>query len=259
MTHDKLNIVACGVAIAVGVLAAALNPLPSPQVFTSIPITWTGVPAVRPVGDLPPVVRDIESHLLAGNPYRDPDDLVGWVHEGTHGINSVLRDTYRCPAFYVLQDRAALIQEPGTTLSTVAGYIPPSLQGGVYNLYFYQQEPYWQDKPLCRLFDELSAYANGANARMALGIADRGETVRYALELAVYSMCVPQAAQSTDPQMREFLKYQTGRVMKIIISSGSPRDWEYIKKLRSAPDAENLRRFIRRYFGTAWAREELGL
>ena len=220
---------------------------------------FTVAPPIRNVGDLPPIIADVESHLPAGHVYDDPDQVTT-VHECTHVINSLLRNRYNCPAFYVLRNRAVLMQEPATTLSwsTVADQVPVSLRGEVYGLYLKQMQNYWESNPTY-VFDEWSAYTNGANARMALGIKDRGETVRYAVEFIVYSMCVPRAAKSTDPQMRAFIMWQTERVLKIVVSSGSARDWEYLKKLQADTDAESLRRYIRSYCGAVWARKELGL
>ena len=57
----------------------------------------------------PEILADVESHLPAGHPYDDPDQITT-VHECTHGINSLLRNQYGCPAFYVLKDRAVLIR-----------------------------------------------------------------------------------------------------------------------------------------------------
>ncbi len=249
-----------GIALLLGVLVCSLcsQPMPKHYRVSGSAITWMQALPIRNVSG-PPIIADVESHLPAGHVYDDPDQVTT-VHECTHGINSLLRNRYGCPAFYVLRNRAVLMAEPATTLSwsTVADQVPVSLRGEVYGLYLKQMQNYWESNPTY-VFDEWSAYTNGANARMALGIQDRGETVRYALEFSVYSMCVPRAAKSTDPQMRAFIMWQSERVLKIVTSSGSSRDWEYLKKLRSAPDAESLRRYIRSYCGSAWARRVLGL
>jgi hypothetical protein len=146
-------------------------------------LIWTPAPPIRDVGNLGPIVTDVESHLYAGHPYRDADRIT-WVHEGSHGVSSLLRNKWGCPAFYVLQNRAVLMPEPRTTLSAVAGRVPQSLRGEVYNLYLIQMQQWWNNQPSF-VFDEWVAYTNGAEARRRLGIPDREETLRYASEFIV--------------------------------------------------------------------------
>ncbi len=211
---------------------------------------------IRTVENLPPIITDIESHLPKGHPYQD-SDYITYVHEGTHGINSRLRGQYNKPAFYILNNRAVIMDEPMITLvySTVAAQVPKSLRGDVYNLYLRQMRRWWNNQPTY-VFDEWVAYTNGAQARQELGITSRKETVRYMLEFVVYSACVPMAANSDDPVMLEFYRWQVSRCMKIYQQSGleSP----YLNKLRTAADAENLRIFIRDYCGERWTKKVLG-
>lgn len=201
---------------------------------------FTPAPPLRKV-NLEPVVSDIESHLPANHPYWDADRIT-WVHEGTHGINSWLRTHHGCPSFYLLRNRAILMQEPATTLSAVAARVPVSMRGEIYNLYLVQMQADWNEQP-SYVFDEFSAYLNGAEARSALGISDRQETVRYAREFVGYSICVPWVANNNDPQMKAFLKYQIERARKY----GS----------LSLLDAR-LRNFARSYFGPQWMKQNLG-
>ena len=212
---------------------------------------WLAYRPIRQVSGLPAILADVESHLPAGHPYDDPDRITT-VHECTHGINSLLRNRYGCPAFYVLNDRAILLHEPKTTLSAAANLVPLSLRGEVYDLYLVNAQSDWNDQP-SYVFDEWTAYTNGANARQQLGIQDRQETVRYALEFCVYATCVARAANSSDPQTRAFIMWQIERVMKL--SSGS----EYLEHLRQEPDAAPLRGFVCDYFGVHWSREILGI
>jgi len=205
-------------------------------------LIFTPAPAIRQAADLGPVVTDVESHLNSGHPYRDADRIT-WVHEGTHGVNSYLRNRHGCPAFYCLNNLAVLMPEPATTLAQVAGRVPVSLRGEVYNLYLVQMQSYWNDQP-SYVFDEWIAYTNGAEARQRLGIADRGETLRYASEFIAYAACVAWASGSTDPQMKAFFKWQTARVIKL----GG----------RIQMDDAGLRVFIRNYCGPRWTKETLG-
>jgi hypothetical protein len=210
-------------------------------------IIFIAVPPLRPV-DVGPVVSDIESHLPAGHPYYDSDRIT-WVHEGTHGINSRLRNLYGCPAFYVLKNRAVLLNEPDTTLAKVARRVPKSLRGSVYSLYLIQMQGYWNQQP-SYVFDEWVAYTNGAEARRQLGITSRGETVDYALEFCIYAACVPWAANSDDPKLKAFYKWQVERVLRF-----NPHG---LDKLKTAQDAESLRQFLRSYCGSTWTKKNLG-
>jgi len=210
---------------------------------------WLAYRPIRQVSGLPAILADVESHLPAGHPYDDPDRITT-VHECTHGINSLLRNRYGRPAFYVLNNRAALLDEPAATLAAVAAQVPPSLQGEVYELYLVEPQDGWNDRP-SYVFDEWTAYTNGADARQQLGIQDRQETLRYALEFCVYATCVPRAANSTDPQMRGFLRWQIERVTKLGRS-------DYLDRLRSNADASGLRQYMRDYFGEQWTAATLG-
>ena len=211
---------------------------------------WTEYRPIRSVGS--GVLGDIESHLPAGHGYGDPDRITN-VHEGTHGINSLLRQKYNQPSFYCLNDRVVLLDEPLTTLnySKVADMVPVSLRGDVYELYLKQMQRWWEEQPTY-VFDEFVAYTNGSVARKQLGIQDRSETVLYSTEFIVYATTVPLAAKSTDAKMRDFLKWNIERVVSM---SGVNA---YLTKLQTEQDAESLRVYMRRYYGKVWTKKVLG-
>ncbi len=215
-------------------------------------ITSIIYPPLRTVKDYGPVVTDIESHLPARHPYREKDKI-GWVHEGTHGINSQLRNTYHRPGFYVLKNRAVLLTEPNITLRDVARAVPKSLRGRCYNTYFVQARRSWNQQPTY-VFDEWVAYINGSEARHQLGISKQRATVSYMMELCVYSLCVAKA--SNDQRLKPFIKQQMKRTLDIYAKSGVPS--RLLATLRRASDAKSLRDFCRRYFGKQWTRTTLG-
>jgi len=225
--------------------------------LSALPVT--NYASIRDVGDIGrrygQVVADIESHLPTNHPYRD-NDRITWVHEGTHGINSILRNTFGRPGFYVLENKAILLNtEPQTTIGEVARMVPVSLRGDVYRLYMVDMRRYWEHQP-SYIFDEFVAYTNGADARNQLRIHDRAETVKYMLEFCVYSACVPRSVKEGDEQLRLFLMFQAERAIKISNDSGIKS--EYLIKLCNEPDANELRIFMRKYFGKRWAKETLG-
>ncbi len=222
--------------------------------FSALP-TFTNYPSIRNVGNLGPVISDTESHL----PKRlscIEDDVVGTVHYGTHFIHSELREKFRKPCFYVLENRVIVLQEnPRGTLSEVSKMVPISLRGEVYQLYLIDSQRWWNNEPEY-IWDEFCAYTNGAEARRQLCIRNRQETVRYMVESIVYSTAVVRVAKSKDKQTRAFLMWQIKRAMKIYNASGIRST--YLDRLRRSADATELRIYMRDYFGLEFTRKVLG-
>ncbi len=118
---------------------------------------------------------DIESRLPKRHPYKS-NNYINWAHEGTHGVNSVLRNRYpgRINASYMLGGIAMIQTEPQITLKQLSKEIPTSFIGTGYNLYIvYPQIDHWinyngkctlaknwNNQPLY-IADEFSAYCNG--------------------------------------------------------------------------------------------------
>lgn len=236
------------------VLAAGCTPAPRPVAPRPPAPAWTAWPPQRDASGLPAVVSDIESHLWDGNPYRDRDRIT-WVHEGTHGINSQLRETYHMAGFYVLENRAVLLREPATTLATVAALVPPRLRGSVYDTYLMEAQASWNNQP-SYIFDEWVAYTNGLEARCRLGIKDREETGRFAAEFIPYAICVPRAANSKDPQLKAFLRWQIERVLTLYREGGI--ESSTFDDMRNRTDASPFRTFTQGYFGPAWTKRVFG-
>ncbi len=233
----------------------ASPPAPAPTPIVTVEPAWTHYAPVRSVRDLGPVLTDVESHLPQGHPYANPGDIVNWVHEGTHGVNSDLRQAYHRAGFYVLNDKAVLIDNPALTLTAVAREIPASLRGFCYNLYFVQQLRDWNDTPTYP-FDEWAAYTNGAESRLRRNIPDRNDTVQFCLEFIPYSICVAKAAHDAglpeDPQMKAFIRWQAERCI------GLGNEIKQPLPNMMAADAESFRDFCHLYFGARWTAQYLG-
>lgn len=148
---------------------------------------WIDCPPLRNSG-IPGHLGDIENRMPPGHIYRDSDKIT-WGHETTHGINARLRNQYARPrgnAFYVLGNRAALIQEPPTTLTRVADAVPGYMRGRIYDLYLVNSRQWWDGEPLY-MVDEWVAYCNGSAVGMQLGQYDRAvDSLQNAFELAGY-------------------------------------------------------------------------
>jgi hypothetical protein len=226
-------------------------------------------------------LTDIIRHLPLsyGDTYADAD-LVTYGHETTHGINSHLRNYRnttgrRANGFYVMNDRGVIVVEPNIRKSAVAAYVPASLRGSRFALYV-QGSSDWDDRPLY-LFDEWIAYTNGSE--VGVGLARAGlwrygwrDAVAGTLEFVVYAMAVGMAVEAGDPayfrsdtQFRALIQWNTRRAMALYREgAASPHfRWDtqdnYWRALKTSPDAEALRTFVRRTFGRAWAAEVLGL
>lgn len=240
-------------------------PEPEPPAPTPLPEFIHCAP-IQSVNNLGKVLSDIESHMPAGHIYRDSDKIT-WGHETTHGIHSRVRNKHqrhdrgRINAFYVLEDRAVIIQEPKTTISEAARLVPRSLRGGVFDLYMVRQRRDWNDTPLY-VFDEWVAYGNGAAVRADLNIQSRDETVLYMLEFNNYAIAVAMAARTNDQQFKRFLMWNLERSMHIYQTNrnigDNSRSSSYLEKTRTAQDAEELRQFARSYFGEKWTKRVLG-
>lgn len=145
-------------------------------------------------------VQDVECHLNAGHPYAS-SDLGHFSHEGTHGINSLIRNQHPgCNGFYTLSDRCMVLVEPKITLGMVSDAVPADQRGGIYSLYMQQMRGHWDDHPLYVL-DELTAYLNGCHGYLQQH--GRGLDFEYskkcAWEMLGYARVLVEVVKKRDP------------------------------------------------------------
>jgi hypothetical protein len=241
---------------------------------------WIEEKPLRKVEGLGKVLSDINSHMPKGHIYTDADRIT-WGHETTHGIHSRLRNKYskrstlvrdeqnkiswlsidRIGCFYVLENRAVILEEPPITITSARPYVPAALRGTIWH---YMNTSSWDNYPLY-IFDEWVAYGNGAAVRHDLKIKDRAETVTYSLEMNVYAMAILHAAseteKATDPKVRNFFMWNTERTMELYRKNGPTQAQNnYLQKLRTddTKTGENLRNFARNYCGKKWTQKTLG-
>lgn len=228
-----------------------------------------------------PVLTDIVRHLPLsyGNTYYDPDRITHG-HETSHGIHAHLRNYHNntgqpANAFYVLEDRWALVIEPGIWKHDVAPYVPFSLRGFRYDLYITGQTA-WDDTPLY-VWDEWVAYANGGAVGVNLvnlGMWNQGwrDGVAGIVEFTVFAIALAMAVEVLDPvyfqnnlQFREFLAWHARRAMEIFREGAAMSQFawneqdNYYNGIRNNADAADIRDFVRRVFGDQWAFEVLEL
>ena len=149
----------------------------------------------------PGTLGDIGSRGQNPSLYAESDPVTS-AHELTHGLNSDMRQSYPgCNCFYVLHGYAAVLAEPGVSLNDVALAIPHEHRGRGYKDYLIdsQKDRGWvvfmgermrcvgHTEPLY-VFDELSAYLNGARVAVELNLSSRfRESFSSALEFAWYA------------------------------------------------------------------------
>ena len=227
------------------------------------------------------VLTDIVQHLPTtyGDTYADPD-FVTYGHETTHGIHAHLRNNFDATgratnAFYVLEGRAVFVVEPAIRKSEVAFFVPESLRGPRYELYVVGAGER-EDSPLY-IWDEWVAYTNGGAVgvdRVHAGLWTEGwrDAVAGPLELTVYAIAVAMAVEELDPvyfreyrQFREFLAFHARRAMDIYREGAAMETFAaeeqetYLRALWESEDAEAMRAFVTRHFGSAWSREVLAI
>ncbi len=174
---------------------------------------------VSPIREVtgPGIVNDVQSHLPKGHGYNC-NNPISTVHECTHGINARLTNLYKKPCFYVLNNKAFIV-ESEMTLKQVADAIPKRFRGENYNFYLVQLQKYWnselgiwEDREGTLVLDELSAYLNALEAREELGVTNRKEISGYVSEFIVYSSYVKGS--------KNYLDYQIKRAVKLGVKKG---------------------------------------
>ncbi len=202
--------------------------------FVDVPVIQSNVSA-----SLGAVLGDIESRMPKGHQYS-AQDKVTWAHETTHGINNSVRNanrksSSRINAFYVLDGKALILDEPPVKISDIANNIPVVLRGdNTYNLYVIKQQKDWNDIPLY-LFDEASAYTNGALTRTDLKISGFNSETQFMWELLVYSSYV--AIKAGLPKINACLYYFLNRASITTYSSSNIQNVnDYLAKVKSTND-----------------------
>jgi hypothetical protein len=210
--------------------------------------------------------------------------------------NSIQQTRERFNGLYVLQDRAVVLREPGITIQDVAKIVPEALRGPSYKLYLIDQTHSWGDRPLY-LMDEWVAYTNGSEAGKELNLYGWYFELLQAHNFNVYCMCMAMCVQRdvsdyNDTEMRKFMMWNIERVFRLsnpsdrdkvvmpenvgpvrvlsehficphpVLEAGSDMDLkvvdEYVRKVRTVPEAEKLRNFAREYFGEEWCKRVYG-
>lgn len=244
------------------------TPLPEPEPSIVIP-TLREAPVYTKRINENSIYADVINHC------RRPD--LGYTrdtnaHESTHGIQADLRNQFnirssiRYNAFYVLNGKYVLLEEPGIRKRDIASYIPKSLRENRYNTYIVGQSV-WDDTPLY-IMDEWSAYINGG----AVSVEDakngknksRYDGVKGALEFSIYSVALCMAVKDKDPdywnnsELKNFTYMQLKRSYDVFNEGitmpqfqGYRQD-QYLNNLKNSQDAKPIRDFLKKEFMGVW-------
>ncbi len=222
-----------------------------------------------------PALKDIMNHE-APDDSNSYDDLITLGHETTHGINSHVRNHMNntgknnVNGYYLMDNRAALIEEPNMRKSQVAPFVPKSMRNSRYDLYIAGQSG-WDDMPTY-IMDEWVAYINGSAAGVDLvknGLWHAGwrDGVKGTIDFTVFSVALGMAIERHDPayfkantQFREFLAYNLKRGMKVFFEGRKMVDFadreqdEYYRTFREGTEASAMRDFLNRTYGETWVK-----
>lgn len=189
-------------------------------------------------------------------------------HETTHMIQANMRNRHggRVNAVYLLNGKGVILKEPGIAKRLAQKFIPHSLRASRYDLYVAGQTE-WDDRPLY-LVDEWNAYIHDcmigsddkANGR------DDGEKTDAAvgcLEMGIYTVGMAMAVERYDreywegePEFKTFMRYQWRRANGAFGKGAPLFPWDtqdrILNNLRTSPDAEEMRAFIRTHLDGVW-------
>lgn len=152
---------------------------------------------------------------------KEPDDLVTWVHELTHGASNRLQASTIKHGIYLGNGIGIILKHPKVTIEQVANAVPKEQRGTIFKLYMVEQRRDWNNSPIY-ILDEWNAYIAGTIARKQLGWDKRGETVTFAREMERYCRTMLAVVEKRDPTYPDlqnldgFIEWQSDRFNKIV-------------------------------------------
>jgi hypothetical protein len=202
------------------------------------------------------------------DPFGDKHGRSTNVHETIHGINSYLRNIHiqynkKNNGFYAGNGYGIILQNPNLRLRQVKNYIPEVLRGYRFQLYFEKQLGDWDDTPTYPI-DEWVAYIGGAESSVDdfnndIKETERSDSVSGSLEFSIYCTALAMAVKDLDkeywekqPQFQEAILYFLIKAEKVFFEGKdkfpSQKQEILLDNLRSSPDAEDLRNFLKKEF-----------
>lgn len=203
----------------------------------------------------------------ASPPFGDEYGRATNVHETVHGINSYIRNKFykeKMNGFYAGSGYGILVKNPKLRLRQIKDYVPLSLRGYRFKLYFEQQLGDWDDTPTYHM-DEWSAYISGAecavdDAIKGIQFKEKSDSVSGALEFSIYCTALAMATKDLDKtywdseeQLKQAINYFLIKAEKVFYEGQelfpSKAQDLLLYNLRNSEDAKLIRDFLMIEFG----------
>lgn len=214
------------------------------------------------------VYNDIMNHSKSP-PFGDKHGRNTNAHETVHGINSYLRNKYmkelkkNINGFYAGNGYGILLENPNLRLRHVAPYVPQSVRGYRYPLYFEKQLQDWDDTPTYHI-DEWAAYIAGAECSVddfnnKIIYSEKSDSVSGSLEFAIYCTALALAVKDMDKnywenntQFRAVIQYFLIKAEKVFFEGKdlfpSQKQDLLLNNLRNSEDCTEFRKFLKEEF-----------
>lgn len=197
-------------------------------------------------------------------PFGDHHGRITNVHETVHGINSILRNKYfrlskkKVNAFYAGSGKGIVVEDPPIVMRDTIPFIPESVRGYRFDLYFNKQLGDWDSVPTYPI-DEWSAYIAGAECAVddhsTKVITEKSDSVSGVLEFSIYctalAMSVKERANeywNTNIQFKHTIKFFLIKSEKVFFEGKdifpSKEQDKLLLMLRTDPSTEDLRNFL---------------
>lgn len=203
-------------------------------------------------------------------PFGDKHGRSTNVHETIHGINSYLRNkavketkNYKLNGFYAGSGYGIILENPNLRLRQVRDYVPSSVRGYRFKLYFEQQLGDWDDTPTYHM-DEWAAYIGGAESAVddynnKIIDPEKSDSVSGSLEFSIYCTALAMAVKELDKkyweenlQFKYAINYYLIKAEKIFFEGQdkfpSKKQDLLLINLRTSEDTAIMRDFLKEEF-----------
>lgn len=203
------------------------------------------------------------------SPFSDEHGRSTSSHETVHGINSYLRNKYKretkknVNGFYCGNGYGIIIENPKFRLRQIAQYVPHSLRGYRFKMYFESQLGDWDDTPTYPI-DEWASYIAGAETAVDDAVVqerprEKSDCVSGSLEFSIYCVGLAMATKDLDPdywnnkhQLKYAVNYFLIKAEKVFFEGKdifpSAKQEALLNNLKNSKDAENIRQFLKTEF-----------
>lgn len=174
------------------------------------------------------IYGDVLSHCK--NPVINESRFTN-VHETSHFISSELRKGRKNQnAFYLLDGKAVILDNPKITIDQISKYVPANLRGSRYNLYLINQQKYWNNYPLyileewnCYILGGMCAvedFNNNKKVERTDAVAGMFEFIIYCIAL---TMCVKDKDKEYWHNNFQFTDFISNRINASLVFFGTGR------------------------------------